>query len=779
MGIHKRAAPAGSGPTSSGIVAKIGNIPLLADTPIRWSVQSGVRPVIETFHVMPKFGPQLEKMGKAGPVTLTLKVNSATVEAKNIWIIDIPPTSNPHILGVTVADRRWLWSFSHVRRLYNLRRQVGNKRIKTDTLPQLDPVASEFWYLPASLNPPKAKGKRWKAQEIIKDIMNGKKGGGGKKGNKGILDKETEKAGGQKAKLVIGDDIKEKLPVEDLILDDSGEAALFRVLQYLPQADVTVDLDGTVRIFSRVGGGEDQQLKNAGPEIVGDGHVDFVTNNLTRPKEIHVLFTRECEVRFDYEEKASADTGSSSDTEDQIKDRRLLDNVLPVPDWQMYKVSDRGRGPFDAGTGTWINIDAALRAWNDTAANGAIPVNDPPAAIAPGQIKLDHKLIQRALVPFMDMWTGIGLAGMAVPDADWMARIAALQAHYRRTFRINRKWMDRIESIRAYRAGTVDAATGTRAPALVWSDYAVVPSLRGWLKARAKQAFVMNRAGGIDPDAPITKDKTPASADVLIVDSDQGILRAEYKVDPFKSFDTIIPGLVYGSGEKPPTADINKKGRKNRSNFFNGVGKSNGLNSASRLSPNHRISFIVSCVPATPNSNEQLHRVVVKPKDVKDLIPGKLAEGLNDTDAPAMEVRVQPGVEVARIRWLDAKRKEIEKIFGQREGEPNLAGLVLNHDPKKPRDDGASLTAIARAVAARVYATMADRMTGTSGGFMTSSVKCDGWLKQASFTIDPSGKATTDIQLEPQIPQMSMHTFLDESTRHILMRMPLAPKGGV
>ena len=777
MAVHNRRAPAGSKGGGAAIKATIGGVPLLADIPVRWSVQTGVRPVIETLHIMPKDADRMEKIAKRGPVTLRMKVNGSTVEAKNLWIIDIPPTSNPHIQGVTVADRRWLWSFSHVRRLYNIRRQIGNKRIKTDTLPQLDPVAENLWYLPSSLNPPKADGKRWKAHEIIKDIMNGKRGKGGQE-RKGILDKETEKGGGQKARLVIDADIKDALPVDDLILDDSGEAALFRVLQYLPQADVTVDLDGTVRIFSKVGGGENAQLAKAGPEIVGDGHVDYITNNLTRPKEIHVLFTREVEVRFDYEEKESAVHDGAAD---ELKNKRLLDNVLPVPDWQMYDVTDRGVGPFTAGTGTWVNIDAALRAWDNTAAppagNGGIPNN--AGVNGNAQISLDHNFIQRAMVPFMDLWTGIGLAGMAAPDADWMARIAAIQAHYRRTFRINRKWMDRIESIRAYRAGTVDVATGTRAPALVWSDYSVLPSLRGFLKRRADMMFVMNRPGGIAPDAPIEAAKTPASADVVVVDSSQGIIRAEYKIDVMKNFDSVIPGIIADANDNPPNGNINKQGLKERCVMFNGNGQVQGKDAAPRLSGNHRVSFIVSCVPATPNSNRQLHRVVVKPQDVRDLLPGRMAEGLNDADAPAMEVRVQPGVEVARIRWLDDKRQEIEKIFGQREGEPNLAGLVLNHDPKKPRDDGASLTAISRAVAARVYGSMADRMTGTSGGFMTSAIKCDGWLKQAAFTIDPSGKATTDIQLEPQIPQMSMHTFLDESTRHILMRMPLAPKGGV
>ena len=41
-------------------------------------------------------------------------------------------------------------------------------------------------------------------------------------------------------------------------------------------------------------------------------------------------------------------------------------------------------------------------------------------------------LVQKAMVPYMGLWAALGLAGSFDPDADWAARIAGIQDHYRR-----------------------------------------------------------------------------------------------------------------------------------------------------------------------------------------------------------------------------------------------------------------------------------------------------------------------------------------------------------
>ena len=45
----------------------------------------------------------------------------------------------------------------------------------------------------------------------------------------------------------------------------------------------------------------------------------------------------------------------------------------------------------------------------------------------------------------------------------WAKIMRLLKGHYRRTFRINQYWRDRIRQLRAYRVSNIDIVTGTRA----------------------------------------------------------------------------------------------------------------------------------------------------------------------------------------------------------------------------------------------------------------------------------------------------------------------------
>src|SRR3972149_6974699 len=78
-----------------------------------------------------------------------------------------------------------------------------------------------------------------------------------------------------------------------------------------------------------------------------------------------------------------------------------------------------------------------------------------------------------------------------------------------------------------------------------------------------------------------------------------------------------------------------------------------------------------------------------------------------DARGPVMEIRVPPSLETARVTWLDAREQDLEKLFGIREGVPDLTGLVLNDVSSV---GGASLQAIALAIAARTYGILTDRL---------------------------------------------------------------------
>jgi len=77
-----------------------------------------------------------------------------------------------------------------------------------------------------------------------------------------------------------------------------------------------------------------------------------------------------------------------------------------------------------------------------------------------------------------------------------------------------------------------------------------------------------------------------------------------------------------------------------------------------------KLAVVLSAVPAAPNSNAQLHRIRVYPKDVKGMVPTGAHAGLDDADGPPMEIRVGANVEVARVQWLDSRSSDIEQCFG-------------------------------------------------------------------------------------------------------------------
>ena len=180
-------------------------------------------------------------------------------------------------------------------------------------------------------------------------------------------------------------------------------------------------------------------------------------------------------------------------------------------------------------------------------------------------------------------------------------------------------------------------------------------------------------------------------------------------------------------------------------------------------------------MPASPNDKRQLHRVEIKPQDVAGILPEAARAGLNDALGPPREIFIGPTIETARIRWLDERAADIERIFGAREGEPNLQGLVVNEEADA--FGAASINRIARAAAAQVYAQAGDRIEGTMSGLINPNVRVGGRIKEVDVVMDTNGKATCDLELPPLEIKPSLFAFLDESQRKILHKLPQAPAG--
>lgn len=706
---------------------------ILAYGPVPWALKEGSRPVIKTFDMIPSDAAALA--GNTGPVELVITPDQGSpIHVKNLWILNIQPGDNKFLSKVQVADRRWMWSYAHVLRRYNMRRNVGTKRlVANDQVPAVNDIAAKISYWDWSLN----KGVPWVPKDMLLDVLGS------------ATNSDKEKTGSPLNVLVdgsIGSQIR-TLPIEELTIDDAGDSAIDRALAYLPEGMLYIDYDGTAVVESRASGKERGVITALLPEVDQEGHVDLVKNNLIRPKEVHVYFTREIELRFNFIEQTLA--RGATTTNDPV-DGRVMDNVLPSPD---YQTTISGQ---TIPQGTWITFDQAFNAW------GNMPVVGK---------QLDHDIIQKAFIPGVDLWAMLRISGN-FPDRNndikpWAFRYNACQDHYRTTFRLSPRFMDRIFSLRAYRLTTIDPQSGQRGPASAYGDFAVMYTQQTLLKSTrqgksptwADNYTAYPASGNLDSTALVS----PCM--VSIIDHDQGIVHLQYKPNPIYGMgETILPSQI--QQDSLPTANIADR---TKPIAFNSV--LSGLKPP-RLSPSYKCAIVLTAVPGAPNTIQQLHKIVVRPGDISSMIPSSQQTGLGEASGPTMEIRIGANVEVARVAWNDSPDKviEIEKCFGLTEGEPNLAGLVINEDAQSNLVNGASLNAIAKAAAARLYASLVDRFEGQMAGYINGGVRPAGWASEIQHEVAPDGMAVTRVMLPPSVPQMNLLSFLDSNTRQAVLK---------
>src|SRR3972149_4641441 len=134
-------------------IATIGNQPILGSSPARWTISSGVHPHLETFDVTPTSAQALQKFAESrSPVELLFQHKDKEIKIKNLWVLNISPGENPHIRRVTIADRRWFWPYTWIKKSFNIRRRSGFRRINATDNPSTNPVLFKWQYALWSLN---------------------------------------------------------------------------------------------------------------------------------------------------------------------------------------------------------------------------------------------------------------------------------------------------------------------------------------------------------------------------------------------------------------------------------------------------------------------------------------------------------------------------------------------------------------------------------------------------------------------------------------------------
>jgi hypothetical protein len=718
-----------------GVQALINNFPLLASSEVRWTLKEGVKPFEAEFDIMPKFAEQLLSASEWAPVSLYLNDGSGNdVTINGLYVIARGVGPNPHIARILVVDRRWFWDRVHIVRHFNVRRNVGVKRQRQlDTPPEIQPLTPSIRYAPYSIRD----GEPWKAKEILENVL------------AQVLTAESKATGAGGSYSIdpsLGDRLA-NLPIENLELDHAGDDALQRVLTYLPEAAVTIGKDGNVRVYSRADGSEETVVLGAGSESVSGGHVEWISNARLRPRRIHVLFTREHEVRFNFIE---------SDSETFSPDERYMQNVLSIPDWELtLKSGER------LAQGNWIPFPDALDAWGG-----------PPFQSNLTNAASWMPFIRRTMTPWMDLWTAIGQNGLRDTEADWMGRVGAIQQHWRLTYRINPRWMARILQLKASKVSTLNPATGDRAPALVYADHCRLAGMKSIVFQRQGPdgiKLAMNVQSYPTSGNDLDKTARAAPCRVSIMDHDQGILHLDFIGDPYRMHEVILPSLM----ENIPSGDIN-----NVQEAIAYNGSSESRYKAPIMSAGHKIAIVMTAIPAGNNSatSRHLQRVTVEPKDLNRILPSSLMRGIQQSIGPDMEIRINPTIETARVVWLDSKADEIEAAMGVTDAAFNIDDLIVNLTGNS--DNAASLDAIAKAVAARTYAMLSDRHRGGKTVRLKAGPEPTGYLQEVTYTVGTSGATEMTLNLPDTLPQIDLFSMLSDSTRRLVLRLAPSPSGG-
>ncbi len=687
-----------------------------------WSQIPGTAPFELTIETD---GPAAESLFGAA----TLKGSKLQIDAsleglgeqtiEGLTITATSPSNSPHTLRLNIADSRWTWRYGPMlKRSYNFTRKTGAVRkigdVGTPTGAQV--LVDDQGYAPWSL---KDETTVWRSKEIIEDVMNGYFGEGG----------WEDRSGG----VSLPD------PIQELDVYGPPSVGVGQLLaRFGGILQVTVDLKGTPvlynafdnaeRVLVGLDSAEDRtyvpNTERKLFQVIGRPVWAVQNRRLERPSKVRIFFQRAIEIRIDGTEAVGAAGGTTQRSGAPPR----LENVLSLPEDAVIA----GRSlPLT----TWVTFDEYL-----TFLKGKQPTGLPD---------LTRKIIQKGwLIPVLEAYDELDPSGL------WGRRISAIREHYRRTFRIDRRWVDRIRLFVARRVAIQDIENRGFAAAPIFQDYAEWRTWRGIGSKTAKDLpknheIVRNRfavksangPGGIIAQ-PIPK-LQQAPAIMTMKDPQQGIFTIDLVLDHTGNASRYVRSAV--TKDSVPTDDISQK------KIYLQEGE---------LVSDFELSVVLTTIPGSPNDNRQLHVEEVSPAQVSELVPG--GTGLA-ADGPVMDIRVEPQKMVARIGWDDGKRTEIYNLFGFEAGAARQGSVDIGEPINKQ-----FLREFALAKAAQIYAQFADHVEGGLTTSLRPGLELAGIASAVTHGADPQDGAFTQVTMAPDPPGLDLGAVLPAGVRKLI-----------
>ena len=737
--------------------------PLAAKSNIAWSFVGGVTPYMTTFSAhRTEWERKLKKLMLDG-VPAVLRIVDARGEVttiKCVSILHVVPSDSPSRVSFVVADKRWKWPYKVILRDFNMPRKTGDRTALNDIMPELQTYVDKYDYLRYSL---KDSETVWTAKEALIEVMGmleGKKGTTTADPCKGwrvesfpIKDEQHRSAG--------------SFTLQGITLRDQGDVALARLLSYIPGADVYINASGTAVIYDATDlEATETHFKNLPANTYAGQYAEMIDRRRIRPSKVIVYYQREVECVFDYSDDYAATTVA-----EPIPEEPYVENVLPTVDprtdiTEYDSVNRTTSIKKGVVAGTWVRVDNWLRSMDaDRSTESTMPWTFETLRV------YYYKGDLEALF-------GAGGKRDVDTDANHSFRVQALKAHFRKTFRINREYMERIRSIRSVRVALLDPISGARAPASVWGQATFLPTVKGIRQAgrtaKKGEAFALERMVDNYPESgqgETVLNKAASPALVKFIDEELGIFQLDWQLSPYGGTkEWILPcHLENRQGQKiTATKDVKLQDERPLGAGMKVENGANGLYLANQL----KLKIMVTIVPSAPNNKSQFHPIEVEPEEINKLFRKKYR--ITGGKGPPLEIFVPPGEATARFAWADdAKANQTVRVLlgldddtgGGIKG-PDLPGFLLINENRE-------LTSHAHSLAAELLSPFADNLQGAVSTVVPrkSGVKLVGNMSSATIRVGaaPSSKVDAVHSFPGQQRPISRLALMPEVARKIIL----------
>lgn len=616
-----------------------------------------------------------------------------------LYCLEVLPGRNPHQRVLHVADRRWLWSRAWVSAGFNIPRATGQNLLLGDAqVIENQLIQPDLVYAKWSLYPPENGAAPWTALQILDYVF---------------------KALGQPYRIEGSIPEVEAQPLE---LDDTGDRALERVLAYLPGANVYIDLDGTAVVFSTLPPptvktqvrGESPYPFLARKHAIYPGDVQTVSRRALRPKNVHVLFTPEVEIRFEASEGATIS-----------RDTAVLKNIAPLPDVTLTLGNGRR-----VNRGSYVTLQDLFTAW------GAFGYRNQEMSF---DLMRKHAL-KYGWAAFEQQF---GNDPNGPPNVVHQQRASAAVENWRQLWQIEETFMGRISSLKAERVAILNPETALRAPAEAFCDWTRRPSFKGMA---TKSEANMNQGWAVQGYAALLADARSSPARITIENESAGVFRVRPQVDPYGLSQSMVWGYPAAIGSLPagtiPSQDMAKANQQREDLYARW--------DCVELSSTFQMAVVMTCVPASPNDLRRFHTVTIP----------QAAAGESGAEGPDVYVRVQPGIMTARFAWTDGNGQALtDTVLGRTQGYP--PGALVN---------AVQVQAVAIAMAKRTYTQWRDTPLGSAQVDLDPEVKPQGTLSSVRHHMT-GGVAATVVDFNGDRKPVDLWPFLDQSTRRAILKI--------